>query len=52
MKSIKAFLVILVCIGLIMVALGIKVGMAPPILTGVGFFVIAYLFQQTKKDQP
>ena len=49
MKSINAFLVILVCIGIIMIVMGIKIGVTPPILTGVGFFVIAYLFNQIKK---
>lgn len=49
MKSINVFLAILVCIGIIMIVMGIKIGVTPPILTGVGFFIIAYLFSQSKK---
>jgi len=49
MKTNKALLVLLVCIGIIMVAMGIKIGATPPILTGLGFFIIAYLFSQLKK---
>jgi len=50
MKTNKALLGLLVCIGVIMIAIGIKVGVTPPILTGVGFFIIAYLFWQLKKQ--
>lgn len=49
MKANKALLALLVCIGMIMITMGIKIGVTPPILTGVGFFIIAYLFWQLKK---
>jgi uncharacterized membrane protein YbaN (DUF454 family) len=49
MKTNKAFLGLLVCIGVIMIAIGIKIVVTPPILTGVGFFIIAFLFWQLKK---
>jgi len=49
MKSINVFLGILIGIGIIMIVMGIKIGVTPPILTGVGFFIIAYLFKQLKK---
>ena len=50
MKANKAFLVLLVCIGIIMIVMGIKIGVTPPILTGVGFFIITYLFWQLKNQ--
>jgi uncharacterized membrane protein YbaN (DUF454 family) len=49
MKSNYILLALLVCIGIIMIALGIKISVIAPVLTGVGFFVIAYLFYQLKK---
>jgi len=49
MKQNKILLVILVLIGIIMIYLGIKAKMYPPALTGIGFFIIAYVFNQTFK---
>jgi len=45
MKFNIALLAILIIIGIIMVILGAKANMKPPILTGIGFFIIALLFK-------
>ncbi len=49
MKLNKILLFVLVIIGIVMIVLGVKSNIKPPILTGVGFFIIAYLFGQIDK---
>jgi len=49
MKTNQILLLLLICIGIAMTILGVKANIIPPILTGVGFFIIAYLFNQLKK---
>ena len=47
MKTQKLLLILLVIIGIVMIVLGVKANMMkPPILTGVGFFIIAYILNQ------
>ena len=46
MELSKALLILLVVIGIIMIVMGVKANIKPPILTGVGFFIIAYLFHK------
>jgi uncharacterized membrane protein YbaN (DUF454 family) len=46
MKNI--LLILLVIISFVMIALGAKVEILPPALTGVGFLIIAYLFFNKK----
>jgi hypothetical protein len=46
MKLQKALLILLVIIGIVMIVLGVKANMKPPVLTGIGFFIIAYLFRK------
>ena len=48
MKSQKALLILLIFIGIAMIILGVKANIIPPILTGVGFIIIAYLLNQVK----
>lgn len=44
----KILLILLVVIGIIMIVLGVKANMMkPPMLTGIGFFIIAYILNQT-----
>ncbi len=47
MKNI--LLLLLVLIAIVMIFLGIKAGILPPTLTGVGFIIIAGLFYTTAK---
>ena len=47
MKTQRLLLIFLVIIGIVMIVLGVKKEMPPPILTGIGFFIIAYLLNQT-----
>jgi len=46
MKLEKILLILLVIIGVLMIVMGVKAGIKPPILTGLGFFIIAYLFNK------
>jgi len=46
MKLQKALLILLVIIGIVMIVLGVKTKMIPPALTGLGFFIIAYILNQ------
>ena len=46
MKLQKGLLILLVIIGVVMIYLGVKANLPPPALTGVGFFIIAYLLYQ------
>ncbi len=41
---------ILVLLGIVMVALGLRAGIEAPIVTGVGFFVIAAVFAVDKAN--
>ncbi|MDT8348005.1 MAG: hypothetical protein RQ756_09400 [Flavobacteriaceae bacterium] len=45
----KALVSVLIILGLIMIYLGLKAGMLPPSITGVGFIVIGLLFLIDKK---
>jgi predicted tellurium resistance membrane protein TerC len=46
----KILLVLLVIIGIVMIYLGVKANMMkPPILSGVGFIIIAYILNQGNK---
>jgi len=49
MKLKNIALILLVIIGIVMIVMGIKANMKPPILTGVGFIIIGYLCNQTTK---
>lgn len=49
MKLNKILLLVLIFIGIAMIFLGVKAGIKPPILTGVGFFIIAYLVGKNDK---
>lgn len=49
MKLKNIALILLVIIGIVMIVMGVKANMKPPILTGVGFIIIGYLFNQTPK---
>ena len=42
-------LIILLLLALVMIYLGIKNSMLPPLVTGIGFLVIALLFRIEKK---
>jgi len=44
MQLSKVLLIFLVVIGIIMIVMGVKANIKPPILTGIGFFIITYLF--------
>jgi len=44
MQLSKVLLILLAVIGITMIVMGAKANIKPPILTGVGFFIIAYLF--------
>ena len=44
MQLSKVLLILLIVIGIIMIVMGVKANIKPPILTGIGFFIIAYLF--------
>ena len=46
MKLEKVLLILLVIIGILMIVLGVKASMKPPALTGIGFFIIAYILNQ------
>ena len=48
MKLQKVLLVVLVIIGIVMIVKGVNMGkgITPPTLTGVGFFIIAVLFNR------
>jgi len=45
----KVLLILLVIIGVVMIYLGVKANMPPPALTGIGFFIIAYILNQKAK---
>jgi predicted tellurium resistance membrane protein TerC len=49
MKLQKVLLVLLVIIGIVMIVKGVNMGkgITPPTLTGVGFFIIAFLFNRS-----
>ena len=49
MKLKKILLALLVVIGIVMIYLGYKGKMYPPALTGIGFFIIAYILDQNKQ---
>ncbi|MCK5400385.1 MAG: hypothetical protein KAJ28_02025 [Flavobacteriaceae bacterium] len=49
MKLQKTLLILLVIIGVVMIVLGIRAKILPPPLTGVGFFIIAYVLNQSIK---
>lgn len=36
--------ILLILLGVYMIYLGLKAGMLPPTITGIGFFIIAILF--------
>jgi hypothetical protein len=47
----KALLVLLIIIGIIMIIMGVKANIKPPILTGLGFIIIVYILNKNlKKD--
>lgn len=46
MKKNKILLILLVIIGVVMIVLGVKANVKPPMLTGVGFFIIAYILNK------
>ncbi len=46
MKLSKALLILLVIIGIAMIVIGVKAKIPAPALTGVGFFIIAYLYNK------
>ena len=46
MKLSKVLLILLVIIGIAMIVIGIKAKIPAPALTGVGFFIIAYLYNK------
>ncbi len=48
MKLSQVLLILLAIIGIVMVVMGVKANIKPPILTGAGFIIISYLFR--KKD--
>ena len=43
----KILLILLVIVGIVMIYLGVTKEMPPPVLTGVGFFIIAYILNKT-----
>ncbi len=49
MKLKSIALILLVVIAIVMIVMGIKANMKPPILTGIGFIIIGYLFNQKTK---
>ena len=49
MKLNKIFLAMLVVIGIVMIYLGYIANIYPPTLTGIGFFIIAYVLNQNKQ---
>ena len=49
MKTNNILLVLLIIVAVAMIILGVNADMKPPILTGVGFIIIAYLFNQIIK---
>ena len=49
MNANKVLLIILVLVAVFMIYLGAKADMKPPILTGVGFIIIAFLFNKSGK---
>jgi hypothetical protein len=49
MKMNQVLLGLLVVIGIVMIYLGYKASMKPPMLTGVGFFIIAYVLNKLTK---
>lgn len=44
----NALLILLVLIAIAMIIIGIKAGILPPPLTGIGFIIIAWLFYREK----
>ena len=44
----RVLLILLVIIGAVMIYLGVKANIYPPTLTGVGFFIIAWLLHSKK----
>ena len=46
MKLNSVLIILLILIGIYMIYLGIKADIQPPILTGSGFFIIAYLLRK------
>ncbi len=44
MKIIFIIILILIVLAVVMIIIGINANITPPILTGIGFIIIAYLF--------
>ncbi|HMC00896.1 MAG TPA: hypothetical protein VKN14_07670 [Flavobacteriaceae bacterium] len=49
MNTNKVLLILLVIVAVAMIYLGVKREMEPPALTGIGFIIIAFLFNKTAK---
>lgn len=49
MNSKKVLLILLVLVAAVMIYLGVKGNMKPPIFTGIGFVIIAFLFNKPSK---
>ncbi|VAV82652.1 hypothetical protein MNBD_BACTEROID02-102 [hydrothermal vent metagenome] len=48
MKSQRVLLVLLIIVAIVMIAIGIMAKIPAPALTGIGFIIIALLFNQRK----
>jgi len=42
----KALLALLIIIGIVMIIMGLKANIKPPILSGLGFIIIAYILNK------
>ena len=49
MKFLSVSAILLIILGVIMLYLGYRINGLPPAVTGVGFFVIAYVFFKLKE---
>jgi hypothetical protein len=49
MKLKQILLALLIIIAIVMIVMGVKANMKPPILTGVGFIIITALFSIKEK---
>ncbi|MDU8884712.1 hypothetical protein RXV94_00975 [Yeosuana sp. MJ-SS3] len=49
MNSNKVLLILLIIVAAVMIYLGVKGNMKPPIFTGIGFVIIAFLFNKSSK---
>lgn len=45
----NVLIILLILIAITMIIIGIRVAILPPVLTGVGFIIIAWLFYRFKK---